>query len=145
MRQYKVEKEFDYKGYKCVVIGQEIGHRCGYIGVDKNNKCYGKDYDELYGIDVHGGLTYAGETYENYPCEDKLWWFGFDCAHLGDGKDFDLIKELADKDYYDYETRVQSMFSHLNNGEIRSVDYCISECKKVVDQLIELNKDSSLK
>lgn len=34
-------------------------------------------------VDVHGGLTFS----KLEPCEHSDgvgWWFGFDCAHLGD-------------------------------------------------------------
>lgn len=37
-----VEKEFDYKGYKCVTTFGDMGFRCGYVGVDKNCSLYGK-------------------------------------------------------------------------------------------------------
>lgn len=33
---------------------------------------------------VHGGLTYAAHRKHHNP-EDELWYFGFDCAHAGDG------------------------------------------------------------
>jgi hypothetical protein len=32
-------------------------------------------------VDVHGGLTFA-----NKFNDADLWWFGFDCAHAGDGR-----------------------------------------------------------
>ena len=31
---------------------------------------------------------------KKYIVESDLWWFGFDCAHYGDGKDLDLAYEL---------------------------------------------------
>lgn len=35
---------------------------------------------------VHGGLTYAASGEKGYPVQNsKDWWFGFDCAHAGDG------------------------------------------------------------
>ena len=39
-----VEREFEHAGYKCVVVFQEMGHRCGYVGVSKESKLYGKSY-----------------------------------------------------------------------------------------------------
>ena len=41
---YIVEREFEHAGYKCVVVFQEMGHRCGYVGVTKDSKLYGKSY-----------------------------------------------------------------------------------------------------
>jgi hypothetical protein len=43
-------------------------------------------------FDVHGGITYANGG--DYPVEsDGLWWFGYDCAHWDDAKDFSLIED----------------------------------------------------
>ena len=61
MSRYKVEKDFMVDEFRCVIVGQKIGHRCGYIAIPKGHKLYGKDYDEI-DISVHGGLTYAGAT-----------------------------------------------------------------------------------
>lgn len=36
-----------------------------------------------FALNVHGGLTFAGEWEEVFP-EKDLWWFGFDCAHADD-------------------------------------------------------------
>lgn len=41
---YIVEREFEHAGYKCVVVFQEMGYRCGYVGVTKDSKLYGKSY-----------------------------------------------------------------------------------------------------
>lgn len=41
---YIVEREFEHAGYKCVVVFQEMGRRCGYVGVPKDSKLYGKSY-----------------------------------------------------------------------------------------------------
>lgn len=74
------------------------GHWCGYVGLPPEHPAHGKHYDDpfLENIFIHGGITYS-EFYAdddeitgicrflpepNDP--DPLWWFGFDCAHLGD-------------------------------------------------------------
>lgn len=46
MKRYKVEIDFNHSGCRCVVIGQEAGHRCGYVGIDKNNLLYNCDYGD---------------------------------------------------------------------------------------------------
>jgi hypothetical protein len=69
------EKRFDYKGYPCVVLRRSI-HLCGYVGLPKGHKYYGKDYRKI-DVDVHGGLTYAED-------DNGFWVIGFDCAHSGD-------------------------------------------------------------
>lgn len=43
-----VEKDFVHNGLRCVVIMGEMGHRCGYVGVDKNNSLFHQSYkDEI--------------------------------------------------------------------------------------------------
>lgn len=43
---YKVESDFIYKGYRCVVIFGDMGFRCGYVGIEADNPLYGKDYTD---------------------------------------------------------------------------------------------------
>lgn len=47
---YKVESDFIYKGYRCVVIFGDMGFRCGYVGVEADNPLYGKDYSDYLDI-----------------------------------------------------------------------------------------------
>jgi hypothetical protein len=69
-------------------------------------------------FDVHGGITYNGRC-ETYPTnhnrdngvKGQLWWFGYDCAHLGD------------KTLYSFD------------GEERTLDYCFEECESLAEQL----------
>jgi hypothetical protein len=80
----------------CLMTRGPHGGWCGYVGVPEDHPAFGKGYDEdeLAGIGVHGGLTYAGESYglpESDICHvpapgrpEVLWWLGFDCAHAGD-------------------------------------------------------------
>lgn len=50
-------------------------------------------------VDVHGGLTFAGKDKDR-----DLWWFGFDCAHSGDGRS-DGQPEWRDQAYVADECR----------------------------------------
>lgn len=70
-------------------------------------------------IDCHGGITYSGGT-EFYPSETVKdhWWFGFDCAHYGDGS-MDTERDWAE-------------------GPVRSLEYCINECESMARQISEL-------
>lgn len=99
-------------GYPCLIRRGPGGALCGYVAVPESHPFFGKSYtyvngwddDDLratrsyYGshgqgkIDVHGGVTYAGEC-DGDPVEgichvsdgeDEVWWFGFDCAHCMD-------------------------------------------------------------
>jgi len=71
-------------GFKCRIARNETtGTLCGYVGVPKENRFWGMDYDgedrDLIAIsrEVHGGLTFASG--------EKGWWFfGFDTSHADD-------------------------------------------------------------
>ena len=47
---WHVEKQFDYKGYTCVVVMQTMGHRCGYVGIPKEHPLYNKFYEDYLDI-----------------------------------------------------------------------------------------------
>lgn len=71
-------------GFKCrIVRDKTTGTLCGYVGVPKENRFWGMDYDgedrDLIAIsrEVHGGLTFASG-------EKGWWYFGFDTSHLDD-------------------------------------------------------------
>ena len=44
MKGYIVEKEFEHKGLKCVVLLLVRGYRCGYVGVPKGHPLYNVAY-----------------------------------------------------------------------------------------------------
>ena len=51
----KLEKQFEYKGFPCVILFMPTGYRCGYVGIPKDVKI---DTD---GIECHGGITHNSE------------------------------------------------------------------------------------
>lgn len=154
-RQHKIENVFEHRGFTCVVIGQSIGHRCGYVAIPQSHKLFGVDYNEV-DIDVHGGLTYGeymdadlevnenGGMYEvtgRYPKDlegGNFYWLGFDCAHYNDAKDFDLIRELCDKDSADFIINLEQQFD--TGGTVKDVSYVRAELVSMVDQIIELGE-----
>lgn len=163
----KMEKDWTYKNLRCVVIMTCMGHRCGYVGVSKTHSLYGKDYDEKIEIsdvkkqefersdigkrgiipflfrenitidtffDVHGGITYAdGGENSDYPVESDLWWFGYDCGHSGDEKDLSAIDDEKTKEFF---------IKHpYPNGIVRTLEYCISECESLAEQLLKFEEE----
>lgn len=84
-------------------------------------------------FDVHGSLTYARAGANNaYPVSsDGLWWFGFDCGHIGDAPSPEYVEER------------RRMFPHSpymwghSDGEHRTLEYCIDECESLAQQLID--------
>ena len=139
---YKVEREFKHAGYKCVVTFGDIGYRCGYVGVPKGSKLYGKNCEKL-DFDVHGGLTYSGGgKNSDYPIKSDLWWLGFDCAHGGDGKELKRAWELFPEKRGQIQIQIQiekEIFGEEGNTEdvVRSEEYVTEECKRLAEQIRE--------
>jgi hypothetical protein len=116
-------KKWTYKGYTCMIRRGPVGALCGYVGLKKGHRLYGKYYNEdkeLENIDCHGGLTFSGEWDE---LQDDLWYIGFDCAHA-----FDFIPGLMTM----HESTYLPM---MEEATYRDFDYVTKECEKIVDQL----------
>ena len=81
-------------------------------------------------IDVHGSLTYSESGVGNYPVPstEKVWWFGFDCAHSGDGKDFSIMDEHTKEIY-------NTGFRYYTEGPIRSKKFVEQQCELLARQL----------
>lgn len=129
-----VEKRFDYKGYPCVVMFMPWGcHRCGYVGFPKR-----KFRTDL--ISCHGGITYHERKL--FGQDDKnTMWIGFDCAHAGDERDTDTgLKYFADDpEMLDHVKRLAELDKMYPTwGKVRSQEFVEEECRKIVEQLIEL-------
>lgn len=159
---FKIEKDFVYKGYRCVVIFTDMGHRCGYVGVDETSLLWGKNYYDYIPInklelelenfneedeeltigihfDVHGGISFSGGGKNStYPIESDFWWFGFDCAHYNDKIDVENLKAYFPNSKL-IETRI-NLYSNFSSGEVRTLDYVIDECMNLVDQIVEFEK-----
>jgi hypothetical protein len=103
----KVQFPDEASGMPCLIRRGPSGALCGYVGVAEGHPWFAKSYGACIRdcgqgcyehspemlIDVHGGLTYSEfcSESENGICHvpdhgepDRVWWFGFDCAHAGD-------------------------------------------------------------
>jgi hypothetical protein len=137
---HKVEAIQTIGEYKLVVVFGEMGHRCGYVGVKPSHPLFGVTYQDLEDhidgyLEVHGGLTYSGES-DRYPTlqVEKVWWFGFDCAHLYDGKDLELAKHYFMSFSYMKTYGALKQFDR-SDEQVKSLEYCIYECIHMIDQL----------
>lgn len=129
VKSYKVEKEWEHAGLKCaVVLAREGGHRCGYVRVPPNHSAHGKGYNDV-DVNVHGGLTFA----QVEPCahEDGTgWWFGFDCAHSGDGSyDPDNLPE--------HQVRLRTKYPEFNHLDSQEHYWRQSEVERETEHLAE--------
>lgn len=131
MRKFAVvEKQFQYKGHDCICVFNRNGFRCGYVSTTLR-----RHYDD-YDINCHCGLTFSGALPEAYAPKEAFY-IGFDCGHVCDGIDTKLAYDLglideATKEMY------EQYFSYLSDCPVRDVDYVVEQCKKIVDQLEEL-------
>ena len=85
-------------GLDCMALRNRLGAWCGYVGLGPEHPLHGLDYDEVSGVGVHGGLTFADRCDETgvVPMSQRIchvpepgrpgdvWWLGFDCAHAWD-------------------------------------------------------------
>ena len=94
-------------------------HWCGYVGLSKGHQYYGKNYNDIP-ITVYGGLTYSG-YWDNSNNRDKLWFIGFDCAHLDDLG----IVNLNDLQF------------NFSKKTYKDLNFVIKEIKLMIDQLCE--------
>jgi hypothetical protein len=146
---------FIYRGYDCKIKRNFIlegyknehlfgGHLCGYVCVPDELKLAEKECD--VNLDVHGGITY------NEIHTDNKNWIGFDCAHCFDycpsteylhktHPEFIKMKEESKKRFgsfgIDYDT------SPINQKSYKTIEFCIAQCKYMVDQLIQMRQKSA--
>ena len=165
---YTVEKVWPYKGYTCVVIMTELGHRCGYVGVSTKHPLYGKDYHKSCRC-----LTPLWKDAKEKPFGKRGVMTMF--AYKGDKKVspelfFDVHGSLTfssrkkNEDYpvtqphtwwFGYDCghagdgkdlsvlsptlrEIEEKFPR--NDPVRSLEYCIGECESLAEQLISVEK-----
>lgn len=131
-------------GLACLLKRNRGGALCGYVGVPAGHPWHGRDWSDLGGVDVHGGLTYSdlcqdgpeGETICHVPAPgepEPLWWLGFDCAHAWDispGMDAELVS---------------AGLSSLRMGDehYRTAAYVKAECASLAGQAANATKVSA--
>lgn len=90
-------------------------------------------------MDVHGGLTFSGPCQEDreqgicHSGTDKVWWFGFDCAHGGD-----LIPsiETLRKNHPGFASMSASIFL---TDTYKNISYVKKQVKKLAQQLHQVS------
>jgi hypothetical protein len=138
-----IERQSNYKGYNYIIVFRDLGFRCGYVEIPFNHKYYKKREDYLNKtIYCHGGVTFADSSVPFCPQTEDRWWAGFDCMHGGDGYDFEMSKKYFPDDI-SVQTYIEDMNSLpiCNRGAIHTLEYCEKECKNIIDQLIEIDKN----
>lgn len=110
-------------GHEWMVVHNQGGYRCGYVKVLPGHPWHGKGWDDLDGIIVHGGVTFAKA---DKPCDeggaDDGWWIGFDCAHAWDAPDPSLPSER------------RHTYTPSDDCVIRDQEYVEAECRSLCEQ-----------
>jgi hypothetical protein len=122
--------KFTYLGYKCQILRMaDTGHLNGYVGITKTHPFVNKSQSSQIVMElsiesliaVHGGITFA----DRIGTDKNIWWFGFDCAHSGDGMPgMPLPSYNKDKTYRNLEyvkNEVKSLAKQLKAFEQEKV------------------------
>lgn len=127
-----VEANGLYKGYKYMVMFLPIGHRCGYVQVPDDHPIHNDcRIDPETSISCHGGITFCHRTtMPDNDTEDHLW-IGFDCRHYGDAVDAAALERYFGKSKAE-------VASYDMKGVVRTKDYVVSECERIIDQLVAI-------
>jgi hypothetical protein len=142
-----VEKEWTHCGFLCQSVATGMGHRCGYVGVDRYHRLHGVGHSEKSDLlkvfangfrgttpegffSVHGGLTFADKR-EEHP---DLWFFGFDCAHANDLPDESLMTNIPENLREILSTRS----AILGAGTVWTLDMVVVECERLAQQLSDV-------
>lgn len=71
--------EWDFHNMHCLIIRNDLGVLCGYVGVNKEHELYQTNYCNFR---VHGGISFTGNDVAGM--KGDLFYFGFDCARARD-------------------------------------------------------------
>lgn len=74
-------------------LGLERGWGNGYVCLPEGHPLYGKHYNKIDNLSVHGGLTFCGRS-KDYNWADmpnairgcNYWLLGFDTSHYNDNQ-----------------------------------------------------------
>ncbi|RLC45602.1 MAG: hypothetical protein DRH57_07685 [Candidatus Cloacimonadota bacterium] len=155
------------EGYEYIIgIHPKFGYRLGYVGVYENSPLYEIDHnkeDEEEDIDaidtlefnvhVHGGLTYSGSLNQNVIGAKNPYYFGFDCAHLDDGKispeEMQRIFALSSSYFDVYSqnkllieyTQIYTLLPDFGNATVKTLEFVKNECNHLSTQLKTLEQE----
>jgi len=125
--------------YHCLIVFQAHGHRCGYVGVNKNELIVNDE--ELEKLEVHGGVTFLRDGSREYKHEKGNYrYIGFDCGHS-----YDKVDVKCSKKYFfdnDFVKRVILDMIKIDEYNplctVKTQEFVEDEIKKLVTQLDDL-------
>lgn len=160
--KHTIEKDWiSDNGHRCVVIMTSMGHRCGYVGIDKNNLLFNTGYSEKIDItDKQKNKLLAGPLGKRNPisllCFDgenhspSLYFNVHGGITYANGvSDYPVESDLwwfgfdcAHVDDAKDLTVVDASIREIEEryptgGIIRSLEYCFKECENLSEQIKE--------
>lgn len=132
--------------YPCVIMRNDMGSLCGYVGVDPENPIVkDKHYDE-FDIEVHGGVTFghtasmtnfeSGQL-DAHGDDEKIYTFiGFDCAHYRDlTPALNLTRKMFSSEMSDKYKKLMPHTFLANDDSYRTIAYVENEILSMVNQI----------
>ena len=147
----KLEFTFEYKGYKCFVIFNSMGYRCGYVELTKGDKYYERNFNKIP-VACHRGLTWSSNYIPGVIDRSDRWYIGFDCGHTFDGIDLETYRKLYDEELSllvnnERDLIVSSVVTtaHVKSDyPIQTIEYVENELKYIVDQLLSESRSDTI-
>jgi hypothetical protein len=127
-------------GLPCLAVRNPVGCWCGYVAVSEAHPWFEKHYtDKLVQIDCHNELTFSNFCVHNdkehgichMPDQgepERVWWFGFDCAHSGD-----LMPAI--------EAKLGGLISLIYPDTYKNLAYVRKGCTEIAWQLASVSRD----
>lgn len=113
-----IESRFIEAGLGCLImVNPSLLTRAGYVRIPQDHPFTQIEdrsiyANELCGLEVHGGVTFFGDILIEDSEEDSGLYIGFDCAHLGDAYDPELLPEDEEE-----RRKVEKRLSHISSDE----------------------------
>ena len=151
---FKVEKDFEHNGHRCVVIFTDMGHRCGYVGVNESSPLWCKDYcdylpinkSELEGEEIGKRgvfpLMMAAFDEDERVRIDTYFDVHGGITFSSGGKE---SKYPVESNLYWFgfdcahcNDRISALY--FSDSEVRTLEYVTQECMNLADQIAEVEQ-----
>jgi len=140
---YKILRDWKTKvGFRAIVIKTEMGHNCGYVGVDKKHALFGKSYSQHCDCLI---------PLRNKAMKGKISKRGIIPVFCYDGESasMDIVFDVHGGVTYSGTDKKYPIKSNLHwigfdcahagdTLEICNLDYCIKECESLAKQIKEI-------
>ncbi|MFM5887943.1 MAG: hypothetical protein ACKOQS_06580 [Dolichospermum sp.] len=125
--------EWVYLGFPCLIVRQDGGWLCGYVGIPPTHPYYGKDMEdkELKEIYTDKKINFSevsqqiddprAVNHQLLPTDKNYWWIGFDCCH-----------------YDDVFPRIIQFYNFRSDTSYKNVEYVKTQVEFLARQLNQL-------